>query len=441
MSSPTSTPSQPSEQLFEAIAAEVEASQDEIVATLMEAVRIPTQTPPGENYDRMVAHLIPLFGELGFDARRWDVPDDVFEARSRVHYPELEGVRANLLATRSYDGAPPAAFYCHIDTMPAGDRSRWSVEPFEPIVRDGYVWGRGTADSKGGAIAILSAFRVLRRLGLEPAVSPIVALTTDEEIGPYTGVMHMADEGVFDGCRWFYSADGMANSVGVATSGGFTWTIQIAGRSAHSGSSFLGLNPIEHSVPLLEELLATKAEVAKRVSAVRMSPEMIANTGREHVSPVLNVTMARAGVKHNVVPPEFILEGDRRFIAEEDEEQCVAEIEEAIARAEARDPELQCTLTVRPFYTSFANDPDDPWVQHVCRLASAIRGEEMIAAGINGSSDVAHVARVTGIPLAINGLARFSETHNHSPDERCRIDDVLAVTKIVANLLMTPFAE
>jgi hypothetical protein len=48
---------------------------------------------------------------------------------------------------------------------------------------------------------------------------------------------------------------------------------------------------------------------------------------------------------------------------------------------------------------------------------------------------------VTGLPVAINGLARFAETHNHGPDERCRISDLLAVTKSVAMLAAQPFPD
>ena len=69
----------------------------------------------------------------------------------------------------------------HLDTMPVGDPGRWTVDPFGGEVRDGYVWGRGSADSKAGCIAILQAFRVLWDLGIELAVSPLVVLTTDEE--------------------------------------------------------------------------------------------------------------------------------------------------------------------------------------------------------------------------------------------------------------------
>jgi succinyl-diaminopimelate desuccinylase len=420
--------------IFDAICREVEACKDELIETLVSLVRIPTQTPPGENYDRIVGFLLPEFRRLGFNARRYDLPPEIFEARCRRYYPELVGVRANLLATLNFPGRPGMAFYCHLDTVPAGDLAHWTVNPFEPVVRDGYVWGRGSADSKAGAAAILQAFRVLYRLGIEPRVSPVVALTTDEEVGPYSGLMYMADSAVFEGCEWFHSCDGMADSVGIGSLGAFTWTIRILGRSVHSGSSFLGLNPIEHSVALLDELLRTKREVEARRSSLMAGPEVVRIAGRQYLGPLLNVTIARGGIKHNIVPPEFVLEGDRRFIPEEDEAACVRELEEAIGRARQRDPDLQCELRVRPFYPAFMRPADDPWVREVCRLVSAVRGVPVGPAGVNGSTDVAHVGRVTPLKVTIHGVARHGETRNHGVDERCRVDDLIAVTKIVALL-------
>ena len=144
--------------------------------------------------------------------------------------------------------------------------------------------------------------------------------------------------------------------------------------------------------------------------------------------------MAHGGVKHNVIPDEFMIEGDRRYIPEEDEADCVAEIQAALDRARQRDPLLDCELEVRGAAVPLFSDPDDPWVVSICRLASAIRGEQIEAAALSGGTDVALLARKTGMKVAIHGQARFEDTHNHAPDERCRVGDLLAMTKLVAAL-------
>jgi succinyl-diaminopimelate desuccinylase len=412
-----------------AIDAAVDTRQEDLVETLRELVRIPTETPPGRNYDTIVDLLLPRFAAIGFDAQRYDIPDEVFEDRCRRYYPEMLGVRANLLARATGETERAMLWYTHLDTQPAGDLGEWSADPFDPVVKDGYVWGRGTADSKGGAAAILTAFTVLRELGIAPRVSPVVALTTDEEIGPYTGLMYMADQGVFDRCEWFHSCDGFADAACIGSLGSFIWKITVRGTRAHSASSQLGVNAIEHSVALLEELLRLKEEVITRRSALR-SPE--SETGVSHLAPVLNITVAHGGIKHNAVPSEFKVEGDRRYLPEETQEECVHEIEQAMRRAIARDSKLDCALEILPFYESFARDPEDEWVQTMRGLISDVRGVAVQAAGIQGSSDVAYVANITRMSIVANGLARLPETHNHAADERCRVSDLLSLAKIVA---------
>jgi acetylornithine deacetylase/succinyl-diaminopimelate desuccinylase-like protein len=426
---------------FAAIDEAVDRERDAIVATVIDLVGIQTHTPPGENYDKIVERLVPQFRSLGFEARRYDMPDDVFAREVQTYHPAARGVRSNMLAIKNCSDKPGLLLYTHLDTKPAGELGNWSTPPFAAHEQDGYIYGRGTADSKGGVAAILHAFRVLKALGIEPSVSPHIALTTDEEMGPYTGLMHMADAGLFDKCKWFLSCDGYANCVGVGNNGGLTWTIRVEGKSVHSGSWFLGINPIEHSLPLLEELLKLKAEVTARRSKLPISPDMADPPLRTHTAPAFNITIAKAGYNYAAIPPEFILEGDRRIIPEENAADCVKEIEDAVARAKARDPDLKCSLEIRPlFRAGYQRDPDDPWVRHICALVSQIRGTPIKAAGMNGCSDVGHVAnRLPNMRVAVNGLARFAETRNHSPNERCRVEDVLHLTKIVAVLAAGAF--
>lgn len=85
---------------------------------------------------------------------------------------------------------PTLHFNGHIDVVPAGNG--WSVDPFEGIVRDGRVYGRGTADMKGGLAAAMYAAECLRRAGVPLDGSVEVSGTVDEESGGWGGVAHLA---------------------------------------------------------------------------------------------------------------------------------------------------------------------------------------------------------------------------------------------------------
>ena len=144
--------------------------------------------------------------------------------------------------------------------------------------------------------------------------------------------------------------------------------------------------------------------------------------------------MARGGLKHNIVPPEFVIEGDRRFIPEEDEEEVMREIQEAVDRARAQDPELDCRLDMTPFYTSFFSDPNHPWPRKVQEVVKAVTGETVDICGSQGSTDVAYTVKSTGLVSASFGIGRAKESNGHGVDENARVSDVLNLVKVVCAL-------
>ncbi|RMF92714.1 MAG: M20 family peptidase [Nitrospinota bacterium] len=423
----------PDQALYERISQEVDRREEEILDVVRQLLRIPTATPPGENYDQMVALMLPYFQQIGFTAERIDMPEAVFEERCRSYYPQMQGVRSNLLAKLHVGAEEGVLWYAHFDTVPV-DPSLWSVPPYEGVVKEGKIWGRGTSDAKGECAAAICAFRILHALGIEPRYNVTVALTSDEEIGPYSGLMYLADLGRFDDCHYFHSLDGGSDRISIGANGTLTWTITVRGKSVHSGSSFLGVNPIEHSHTLFAELLALKEQVGTRRSAMPAPADLAQETGISTIRPVFNITMARGGLKHNIIPPEFVIEGDRRFIPEEDEEEVRREIQAAVDRARARDPQLDCTLKINPVYTSFFSDPHHPWPRKVQEVVRFVTGEEINICGSQGSTDVAYTVKKTGLVSASFGVGRARESNGHGVDENARISDILNLVKVICTL-------
>jgi succinyl-diaminopimelate desuccinylase len=416
--------------VWRAISVAADERRDELLDLLAELIAIPTETTTGAGYPVIVDRLVREFATLGFETERVDLPGDVVARECRPYQPSREVVHANLVARRPVGDHPWMLWYTHLDTVPAGPRELWDTDPFTAAVDGDFVYGRGASDSKGAAAALVVAFRVLAELGVPTTVSPMVALTTDEELGPYTGLMYLADTGALDDVRWFHSCDGTATNIGIGYCGSLNWTVRVRGESVHSGISYLGRNPIEGALPLLEELLATKAVVQERRSGTPAQwpwPD-----GRERVGPLLNITMAQAGVKHNVVPETFTVAGDRRIIPEERWDDVVGELRDAVGRARERTPDLEYDLSVVPMYRDgWAVAPDTPFVTTMCDIASAEHGDRVRPGGSSGSSDVSYVARHTGIPTVSHGLARPGESRYHSPGERARISDLLALVRII----------
>ena len=144
-----------------------ERSTDPILATLQEAVAIPSVNPDlpgGSDGERgMVEYLTRFFAAAGIACERWEA---------------LPG-RPNLVATLpGRDPSRAVLFECHMDTATA---EGMTIAPFQPALRDGKVFGRGSCDTKAGGVAMLHAMLRIVRSGEPPPISVMYAGVVDEE--------------------------------------------------------------------------------------------------------------------------------------------------------------------------------------------------------------------------------------------------------------------
>jgi succinyl-diaminopimelate desuccinylase len=407
----------------------VESKEKYLIDYLMELVRIPTFVPPGENYGKIVDRLIPVFEDFGFECERIEMPEDVYEARQKS--AELSGERVNLLATNDFGAEESVDIYTHLDVVPAGEG--WSLSPFEPVIKDGRVYGRGVADSKGSVASLLTALSVMNELNLESKYNLRVALTTDEEIGPYSGLCFFADEGLLQG-DYLLCMDGDNEGICIATNGVLNWEIKVYGKSCHSSAPFLGVNAIEKAMQVIEELGELKREVEKRESKAPCSPYMTAATGQRHTKPVFNITMINGGVKENIIPSCCVLRGDRRYIQEEAVEEVIAEFEDFLQRVKTKhgiELELHCKPGFPPMFTQ----PDDKWVRRVQTAASDAFGVYKGITGVQGGLDVAYAVQKTKQPVCAFGVGNWMESNAHGADENVRIQDLKDYVRFLVRLL------
>ncbi|MDF2957508.1 MAG: Acetylornithine deacetylase/Succinyl-diaminopimelate desuccinylase or related deacylase [Candidatus Alkanophagales archaeon MCA70_species_1] len=408
---------------------EVKGKRGELLSLLKKLVAIRTDVPPGENYNEIIDFLIPKFEAFGFKCEKVEMPQEVYETRQKQE--GLRGERVNLVARRDAKSGAGAkerlTVYTHLDVVPAG--SGWHTDPFEATVRDDKVYGRGVADSKGAVACLLTALSVAETLELEQKRDLEVVLTTDEEVGPYSGLCYLADAGFLTG-KYFLCMDGDNDGVCVATNGIIVWEAEIFGKSCHSSYSFIGENAIEKANLLLNELMQLKGTIEQRTSKMPCSPFLRELTGIERMRAVFNVTMMNAGVKENVIPERCELRGDRRYLPEEPLEEVLHELEEHFKRATEKHG-IRARWEFKPMYPPMFTDPNDSFVEEVRRNASAAFRREMEIIGVQGSLDVAYAVKKTKQKACAFGVGRSVESNAHAPDENVRIDDLLNYTKFL----------
>ena len=169
----------------------------------------------------------------------------------------------NLWAQRG-SARPIVCFAGHTDVVPTGPLSGWTSDPFVPVIRDGYLYGRGAADMKSSIAAFVTATE--RFVARHPAHGGSIALllTSDEEGPSVDGTIRVVEALQRRGERLDYcvvgeptSVDALGDMVKNGRRGSLSGKLTVHGIQAHIAYPHLGRNPIHDAAPALAELSRT----------------------------------------------------------------------------------------------------------------------------------------------------------------------------------------
>src|SRR5436189_3629065 len=300
----------------------INAHKKDLVDLSCLLVSIYTTVPPGRNYPKISQLLASELKDLGITPSVSYIPEATI--RRRVS-PEvgLKGPRPNTFATLKGEGEGPRILLNgHVDVVPA-DPSGWSNDPFKPVVKNGKIYGRGSADMKGSDACQIYSLKALVETGAKFRGSITPTFTTDEEVGGYSGVNFLIDKHVITkDMDYCLSTERGIEALHKAVLGDAEYLITVRGRAAHSGRGWTGVNAIEYGASLIEELKKLGVQVAKRRSRINAEPIW----GTKKMRPGLYVNTAKGGLKGNIIPDTFEILVDRRFIPEEKAPQVRREI-------------------------------------------------------------------------------------------------------------------
>jgi succinyl-diaminopimelate desuccinylase len=383
--------------------------------------------PPGLNYPKISQILASELKELGAKPSVSLISEETI--RRRVS-PEvgLKGPRPNTYATlEGEEGGPWILMNGHVDVVPA-DPSGWSNDPFDPVVKSGKIYGRGSADMKGSSACQIFAMKALVDTGMRFRGKITPTFTTDEEVGGYSGVNHLVDRHVITkDVDYCLSTDSGIEALDIASLGDAEYLITVKGTAAHSGRGWTGVNAIEHGASLIEDLKKLGVEISKRRSKINAEPGF----GTKKMRPGLYVNTAKGGLKGNIIPDTFEILVDRRFIPEESEAQVRREISRVVKDFAAKHREVKVSLKMILSYDPMLTPPNHPLVRTVRKVARKVLGRDVPPCGSQGSTDMAAVSAL-GIPVAVLGAQRV-DSNIHGIDEHVRINDLVSVTKILAH--------
>ncbi len=367
-------------------------------------------------------------------------------------------VVGEIRASENADRAPTVISYGHFDVQPEAPLDLWESPPFEPTVRDGWIYSRGVADDKGQLYLQLKAAALLSAEGALPVN---VRLTCDgeEESGGHSIVDFLeADERGGDACIIF---DGHMPAPGqpafcVATRGicYFHVRVKTGERDLHSGLfGGAALNASHALMEVLEAVVPRDGKVPEtlRAGMIRPSEEEIATWGelesgedvlaaqgarpsdsnaaeelylRTVVEPAVDVHGLLSGspqLQKTVIAVEAEANVSIRIVPGQDDKAIAAEMERLMREAAPEGAEVEIeTLATAP---AALVQPDDPAIRLGQDAFERVVGARPLLIRVGGSLPVMAALEQKGIPTILTGFD-LPDGNIHSPNERFRVEYV-----------------
>jgi succinyl-diaminopimelate desuccinylase len=399
---------------YDKLDAWIDAHFDEEVRFLQELVRVPTDTPPGDNapHADRTAELLQAFG---FAAEKHPVP------LAEVQAHGLESI-TNLVVRRRYGEGRTIALNAHGDVVPPGEG--WMHDPYGGEIEGGKLYGRASAVSKSDFATFTFAVRALESLQAKLKGAVELHFTYDEEFGGELGPGWLLAHNLTKPDLMI--AAGFSYEVITAHNGCLQLEVTVHGKMAHAAIPESGVDALQGAVKILNALYAQNELYRQVTSTV---------AGITH--PYLNVGRIEGGTNTNVVPGKVVLKLDRRMIPEEDPVQIEATIRQVIADAAAQTPgvsvEIKRLLLARSMQPLAGNQP---LVEAIQKHGEAVFGETIPAKGTPLYTDVRLYAQA-GVPGVIYGAGPRTvlESHAKRADERVDLEDLRRATKVIARSL------
>ena len=326
------------------------------------------------------------------------------------------GAVSNLWA-RHGTVAPLLCMAGHTDVVPPGPVGEWSSAPFEPVIRDGWLYGRGSADMKAALAAMIVACEELLNSGAQLKGSLAFLITSDEEGEAIDGTAAVINKLIDRGEHIDYCLVGepscdklLGDTVRIGRRGSLNGELRILGIQGHVAYPHLARNPIHRLTPALAELISTRWD-----------------NGNEHFPATsFQATALNCGAgATNVIPGHLDLSCNFRYSTEQDATTLMRSVE-AILDRHGLEYEIKWQDSGRPFLT-----PEGNFLSGVRQAINEICGTEPIQSTAGGTSDGRFIAPTGAHVLEFGHLNKSI----HQVNERVWVDDLEKLKDVYLRIL------
>jgi len=321
----------------------------------------------------------------------------------------------------------------HSDTKPVGDLSKWDSDPFDPVVREGKLYGLGSTDMKGAVAAMIYATAALRHCCAALAGDLLLVVNADEELSMRFGSEYLSVEyGLRADIALLGEPSGIAGPefeyLHVLSRGVSCFKVRVRGTQMHSSLS--------------DRLPSVNASL-KLAQVLQQMHERLELTFTPHAlcaQPTVNLGVRiEGGVGYGVYPGVGEFHVDIRTLPGMTEQQLRADIERCLSSLREKDPELdvEAEFEAPPLNwlppTEVA--ADHPFVEILLGSAERILGRRPKLSAFPGGSDAAKFHALAGIPTIPSFGPGWLDLA-HGPNECVGVEAVVQAAKIYAGAAM-----
>ncbi|QSP93433.1 succinyl-diaminopimelate desuccinylase [Marinobacter salinisoli] len=356
----------------------------------------PSVTPEDAGcQDLMMSQLAPL----GF-------------AEEKLRFGDVD----NLWARKGKD-SPVLAFAGHTDVVPTGPEKNWDHSPFDPVVEDGYLWGRGAADMKGSLAAFVTACERFIAAYPDHRGSIALLITSDEEGPALDGTVKVvkALEDRNEKIDWCLigepsSTKVVGDVIKTGRRGSLHGHLTVHGVQGHVAYPHLAENPVHSVAPALDALA-----------------NEFWDGGNDFFPPTtFQITRVEAGTGSNVIPGECLVHFNFRYCTESTAESLEERVVAILDRHNLK-YDLTWQLSGRPFLTD-----KGALVSATQAAISKVTGRDTELSTSGGTSDGRFIAP-TGAQVVELGPINATI---HKVNECVSIDDLDTLSKIYEQILI-----
>ncbi len=363
-------------------------------------IRCPSVTPADDGALDVVQRFLET---LGFQC-------------SRLVFGPDEWRVDNLFAMKG-GGASPHFMYCgHTDVVPPGDPAHWTDDPFSGVVREGWLYGRGSNDMKGGVAAFLAGLKDYLAAHPDHPGTISVLITGDEEARSVDGVARvmpwLAERELVPDMALVGEPSSFArvgDVIRIGRRGSLTARISVHGKQGHSAMPARADNPVHRLMAALSPLLAAPLDQGTEF----FPPSTLQVTGFDVGNTAANVIPATARAMLNI-----------RFNDLHTRDSLIARLNAALAAAGCR-YDIEADSNANPFLTE-----PGPFVHALQRAIRRTTGEEPELNAGGGTSDARFIR--TFCPVAEFGDIGAT---GHQVDERAGVDNLRTLSRVYTAIL------